>query len=70
MLVETDCGSREESYCIGKRLLAREQCLLEIFGWDLCWFEIFGLGSTSVEDIDYPDHSPGEDMPCGYIVRR
>ena len=41
--------------------------MLEIFGRCPCRFGIFRSGSTSVEDVDAPVQSPGEDMPCGYV---
>ena len=44
--------------------------MLEIFGRVPHMFGVFGLGSTSVEDVHAPDRSPREDMPCGYIGSR
>ena len=32
-----------------------------------CRFGIFGSVSISVEDIDVPDQSPGEGVPCGRL---
>ena len=64
MLVEIDSGAGAES-CKGRKiLLAHDQHLLEIFGWVSYRFGIFGLGLTSVEYINAPDRSPGEEMPC------
>ena len=44
--VEIDCGAGSESCGGGKRLLAWEKIMLEIFGWGPCWFGIFGSVST------------------------
>ena len=57
-----DCGTGAES-CGSKGLLARDQHLLQIFGQCRSIFS----GSTSVGDIDSPNRSNGEDMPCGYV---
>ena len=56
-----------ESYGGGKRSLDLERRLLDIFGLGLCRFGIFGSGLTSVEDVNDPDRSPRDDMPCGYV---
>ena len=42
----------------GKILLAPDRQLLETFVQGPCQFGIFGLGLTSVEDVDYPNQSP------------
>ena len=57
------CGDR-------KGLLYWDQRLLQIFGRGPYWFRIFGLGSTSVEDVDAPYWSFGEDITCGYVWSR
>ena len=58
-LVDTDCGALAESCGNRKRLLALERHLLEIFVQGPCWFMIFRSGSTSAEDVDAFDRSPG-----------
>ena len=65
-----DSGAGAESCGGGKRLLAQDRHLLEIFGRGPCRFGVFGLGSTSVEDVNATERSPWEDMPCVYIGRQ
>ena len=68
--VGIDCGTGAERCGCGKILLARDQRLLRVFGQGPSRFGIFGLGSTSVEDVNVPNWSPGVDMPCGYVGSR
>ena len=63
--VGIDFGARAERYGGRNRLLARDRRLLEIFFRGPCLFRIFGLVLTSVEDVDAPYRSTGEEMPCG-----
>ena len=49
------------------RYVAQYQRMLEKFGRGPRWFEIFGSGSTSVEDVDALIQVPGVDMPCDYV---
>ena len=58
-LVEIDCGAGAERSGGRKISLAQNRRLLEIFGQGPCRFGVFGLGLTSVEDIDAPNWSPG-----------
>ena len=62
--VGVDFGAGAESCIGGKGLLVQDRRMLQIFGWVPCRFGIFGSISTSFEDVDAPDWSPGEDMPC------
>ena len=69
-LVETYHGAGAE-ICGGRKgLLTQYQSLLEIFGQSSCRFRMFGLGLTSVEEVDALIGVPGEDMPCGYVGSR
>ena len=57
--VDTYCVVVLESCGDRKRSLALERHLLEIFVQGPCWFMIFRSGSTSAEDVDAFDRSPG-----------
>ena len=67
MLVGNNSGAGAESCVDRKGLLYWGRCLLQIFGWGICRFGIFGLVSMSVEDIDSQDWSPGAGMYFGRL---
>ena len=69
-LVGVDYSTGAESCNGGKRLLAWDQRLLEIFGGAPCRFGIFWSGSMSVRDVDATDWITGEDMTFGYVGSR
>ena len=67
MLVGNCSRAGAESYGSKKILLAQDRRMLEIFSQCLCQFGILGSGLTSVEDVDAPEQSPGEEIPYGYV---